>query len=104
VSRTVILQPRAEQDILEAAGNFPNPVVGARWFDRIMDHIDNLSDSAEWYGLADEADEIGVDLRGTYFGKRRGGRYRKPFVIRGNTVQVITVRHGSRGPITADDL
>jgi plasmid stabilization system protein ParE len=104
VSRTVILQPRAEQDILETAGNIPDPVVGARWFDRIMAHIAGLSDSAEWYGLADEAEELGVELRETFFGKRRGGRYRIVFVIRDNVVRVLTVRRGSRDRLTADDL
>jgi plasmid stabilization system protein ParE len=103
VSRTVILQPRAEEDILNALDHFSDPLVASRWFSRIMAHMDRLSDSAEWYGLADESDELGVELRETFFGKK-SGRYRIVYQIVGDVVRVITVRRGSRDRLTAEDI
>lgn len=94
---------RAEEDILGAVDRITDPLTASRWFGRLMAHLERLSDSAEWYGLAGEADELGLELRETFFGKKRG-RYRILYEIRGNVVRVITDRYGSRGPVTADDL
>lgn len=103
MSRTVILQPRAEEDILNALDHIPDPLVASRWFSRIMAYLDRLASSAEWYGLADEADELGIELRETFFGKK-SARYQIVYVIRDDTVQVLTIRRSSRDRLSADDL
>ncbi len=103
MSRTLALTTRAEEDILRAAGGISNPLVASRWLTRVLAHIAKLSDSAEWYGLADESDELGVELRETFFGKK-SGKYRIVYQIVGDVVRVITVRRGSRDRLTTDDL
>lgn len=100
MSRTLALTTRAEEDILQAAGGIPNPVVASRWLNRVLAHIARLADSAEWYGLADE---LGVELRETFFGKK-SSRYRIVYQIVGEVVRIITVRRGSRDRLTTDDL
>jgi plasmid stabilization system protein ParE len=105
VSRRVFLTPRAEDDILRAAEQIQqyDATLASRWFTKLMRKVEGLSDSAEWHGLADEADELGVELRETFHGRKRS-RYRILFVIREDTVRVLTVRRGSRDRLTADDL
>lgn len=82
MSRRVFLTPRAEADIFEAAERIQrhSPILAARWFGRLAAKVEGLADSAEWYGLAAEADELGVELRVAFHGKR-GSRYRILFII-----------------------
>ena len=77
MTRNVFLTPRAEEDILAVAERIHQqyPLSASRWFSQLMSKIEGLSHSAEWYGLADEADELGIEIREMYNGKR-SSRYR----------------------------
>lgn len=54
-------------------------------------------------GVADESEELGVEIRELLFG-RRHGFYRILFQIDGKTVQIVRVWHGARDRVSLEDL
>ena len=53
--------------------------------------------------LADEAADLGIELRQTLFGKRRHV-YRILYTFDGDTVHIHRVRHAAQDRLSADDL
>lgn len=105
MSFRVRIHPTAVRSINEAATwiaeRAPDAVV--RWIEGIDQAIQSLSLLPRRCGLAPENDELDIELRQYIYG-RKAGRYRILFVVRNDTVHVIEVRHGSRGPIQLSNL
>ena len=103
----VVLQPRAERDIEEAFSYIYDqaPPAAFRWYARVRAQIESLSEMPMRCAIAPEAELLQFELRQLTFGKRTG-RYRIVFrlIEESNQVDVLAVRHGSRGPILAHEI
>jgi plasmid stabilization system protein ParE len=95
----VILQPRAERDIGEAArfllGESRSAAQALRWVRGVRAKIDTLRANPGRCPVDPDSDAYGQEVRVLLFGKRRGV-YRILFSIDGDVVQVLTVRHAVR--------
>lgn len=95
----VITQPRAEQDIREAArwirDQSKTPATALRWVRGIRSTIASLSSNPKRCPIDPDSDAYGEEVRVLIHGKRPG-RYRVLFAVRGNTVHVLSVRHAAR--------
>lgn len=94
---------RAEEDaekmywwIAEHEGQ---PLNALRWLDGLQDAIDSLREHPLRCPLAPEASYLERDIRQLIF-----HNHRVLFVVEGEDVVVLHVRHGSRLPATAEDL
>jgi len=102
----VRLTSRAEQDVAEVLGWFHDQratAAGGRWYRRLMDHIDTLEHNPQRCALADEAEEIDIEIRELLIGNRRR-QYRLLFHIRKRTVNILRVWHSARDAVSRDDL
>ena len=95
----VIVQPRAERDIQAAAqwieeqSKFATKAL--RWVRSIRASIETLKANPKRCPVDPDSDAFGEEVRLLLYGKRRG-KHRILFVIRGDTVRVLTVRHSAR--------
>lgn len=76
---------------------------GGRWLKQLMARIATLERHPERCRLADEADELGIELRELLFGKRHG-TYRILFVVEAETVSILHIRHAARSALSRRDL
>lgn len=54
--------------------------------------------------LAPEAEDIGEEIRQTFFRTRAGRTYRALFLIVGDEVRVLRIRGAGQAPVTSEDL
>ena len=107
MAREVVVFPRAENG--HPAGNAYRIQRGVsisssrRWNRRIVAAIAALTNNADRYPEADEAADLGLDLRCKLHG-RRPNVYRILFTIDGDTVNVLRVRHAAQDTLADDDL
>jgi plasmid stabilization system protein ParE len=102
----VRISARAERDVDDALDWFQRQratTAGARWFAQLMARIDTLEKQPDRCRLADEASDVGIELRELPFGRRRG-MYRILFEIQGQVVHILRIRHTARDALTPDDL
>ncbi|OWK42931.1 type II toxin-antitoxin system RelE/ParE family toxin [Fimbriiglobus ruber] len=106
MSFTVVLLPRAKADIRTIGEWFgkPNKSAEARWRKRILQAVDALTTDPVRYPLAEDAMDLGLDLRELIVGRRRGIAHRILFTIDDQTVHVLRVRHASQDRLSDDDL
>lgn len=98
----VEITPRAKADLdailiwlaEEQAGE-----TGLRWFCRLREAIDSLSEFPRRCSLAPEDRAVSFEVRHLLFGARPHV-YRILFTIQDQTVTVLSVRHGRRLPST----
>ena len=97
--------PRAERDIDEVVVAIQRkaPVTAARWHARMTAAIGRLEFMPTRFGLIEEAEDIGHELREYIFGRRRGA-YRVIYTLTGQTVYILRVLNAARGRLTLDDL
>jgi plasmid stabilization system protein ParE len=74
-----------------------------RWQNRLTRAIQSLTSLPGRCPQADEAVDLGIDLRELISGRRRNV-YRILFTIDGNTVIVLSVRHAAQDRLTPDDI
>lgn len=90
---TVVIQPPAEAEAEEAylfiRADSPNNA--ARWFNGLIDKVQSLKQMPERCRLVPESEAFGQEIRQLLY-----GAYRILFVIRGNVVHVLHIRHGAR--------
>jgi plasmid stabilization system protein ParE len=79
------------------------PINAARWHARIRTSFRKLTYLPTRFGLCDEADDLGLEIREYVFGKRQGA-FRVVYIIDGQTVHILRVVHASHGPLTLADL
>src|SRR4051795_6528961 len=97
----VIFRPRARSDITAAvawlAGT--NPTAAARWRTGLLRIVENLETDPNRYPAAEEAADLGLDLRELMYRQRRNV-YRVLFTIDGQSVNVLRIRHAARDRLT----
>lgn len=102
---SVLLQPRANRDALRQAQYIALTSARAanEWLKDFDAALDTLAIFPERCALAHESKKLNKPVRELLFGKREGKR-RILFVIEGDTVRVIAVRHSAQSDATAEDL
>jgi plasmid stabilization system protein ParE len=102
----VLTYRRADHDIRAAvlwmAENL-SPRVARSWHAGLLAAVASLEANPERCPLADEAGELGVELRELVHRRRRTA-YRILFTIAGDTVNVIRVRHTAQDRLTDADI
>lgn len=95
----VILQPRAERDILAAADwirtESKSSSIAVRWAHGLRSKIGSLSSKPHRCPIDPDSNAYGEEVRVLLHGKRHR-KYRILFAMRGNVVHVLTVRHSAR--------
>ena len=105
MSFTVQVHPAAVESIHEAQEWIAqrSGEAAERWLNGLEEAILSLQDFPTRCGLAPESKRLKFELRQFIYGKR-SGRYRVLFVVRGNAVHVLEVRHGARRPLDPGEL
>jgi plasmid stabilization system protein ParE len=101
----VIFRPRADADITAAVTWLArhNAAAAARWRTGLFRIVENLETNPNRYPIADEAVDLGLELRELLYGRRRSV-YRILFTIEGETVNVLRIRHAAQDRLSADDI
>jgi toxin ParE1/3/4 len=101
----VQITDRALADVDEAIAWIAQsaPQAAANWHSRLLAKVQKLENTPESCPLAEEAAELGIELREMLFGKR-SGVWRILFTVGRDTVNVLHVRHGARDRLTAEEL
>lgn len=97
---------QADDDVDRAASwlsRHVSPLAAARWQARIIKAVHSLASKPERCPEADEAAELGFELRVLLSG-RRPHVYRILFAVEGNSVNVLRILHSARDRIDADDI
>jgi plasmid stabilization system protein ParE len=96
----VIVLPGAESEIASAVAWIAehSPVAAARWLEGIRQAVSTLSEMPSRCPVAGDDFGSEVVVRQLFYGRRRN-RYRILFTVKGDTVQVLHVRHGARASI-----
>jgi plasmid stabilization system protein ParE len=97
----VELSLRAQGDIDSTYRRIRDDAPGraARWRQRLLDAVDSLEHFPLRHALAPEAEAVGMELRQMMFGV-----YRVLYVVEGDTINILTVRHGARQLLTPSEL
>jgi plasmid stabilization system protein ParE len=74
---------------------------GWRWFQKLKEACDSLSELPHRCGLAPENGEFPFEVRQLIYG-RMPHLYRVLFTIEGDTVVILHIRHGRRLPIAGN--
>lgn len=97
---------RASADIddkFESLRRHLGRAAAVRWRAKLEACFMKLEELPSVWPLADEAEELGVDLRNVLFGKRRHV-YRVLFSFDGTTISVHRIRHAAQDRLTKNDL
>src|SRR5262245_19421691 len=105
MSFQVIFRPRARSDIAATLTWLARTsrARSARWRAGLFRIVENLESDPNRYDEAAEATDLGVDLRQLLYGRRRNV-YRILFLIEGDTVNILRVRHAVQDWVGPDDL
>ncbi|MCW5768475.1 MAG: type II toxin-antitoxin system RelE/ParE family toxin [Phycisphaeraceae bacterium] len=96
----VVIQPLASREIsryaswIESQGS---PAGAHRWLDAIETAINSLRSFPERCPLAPESEDVGTEIRQLLFAS-----HRVLFVIKGNEVHVLYVRHTAQRRLRSD--
>ena len=106
--RMVRVRPRASADLVAIAVGIARTTsltAAVRWRQRIAGVIRALADDADQWPEADEAADLGIDLRYRQFGRGRH-TLRVLFTVDDSTqtVNVLRVRHAAQDRLSADDV
>lgn len=102
---TVRTTRRADRDVASAVDwlwRNKSKRMARTWLDRLRTTIRKLADSPNQWPEAEEAEDLGLDLREMLHG-RRPHVYRILFTIEGDTIVIHFVRHASRDRLTPDE-
>jgi toxin ParE1/3/4 len=100
----VLIHPEAEEEVKRAYAwlQKESPVAAERWRTGLLKKVATLAKFPERCPFAQEAEKLGEPVRQLLYGRRLSSRYRLLFVIEGDTVTVLHVRHGAQRRL-ADD-
>jgi plasmid stabilization system protein ParE len=101
----VVFHPQARSDIAAAVRWLArsNSAAAARWRTGVFRIVQNLETNPALYPMADEAPELGLDLRELLYGRRQSA-YRILFTIERQTVNILRVRHAAQDRLTSGDV
>ncbi len=103
---SIRVHPRAFADITNAVAKvqeWNSEASADRLHDGLWSRIRSLADFPEVWPLADEADDLGIELRQMLFGKRRHV-YRILYTFDGTTIHVHRVRHAAQDRLSPEDM
>ena len=106
MAHIIDLLPLAQADmrhVYSQIERFVSRESAEKWFSGIMSEIRSLDFMPESCPLADEAADLGFELRMALFGRRRHV-YRILFEIVGESIKVHRVRHAAQDVLTEDDI
>ena len=105
MSHTIDIFPRAMADIRAAVAwrGRHSVASAARLHAGLLTAIRSLGNSPERCPLADEAADLGLELRELLYGRRRSV-YRILFTIEGQTVNVLRIRHAAQDRLSGSDI
>ena len=97
--------PRAMADIRATVSwlSQKSLATASRWHERLLGTIRSLADNPNRCPLANEAVDLGVELRELLVG-RRPHVHRVLFTIDGEKVNILRVRHAARDRLSSDDI
>lgn len=75
-----------------------------RWYDGVLDRIEQLRSLPERHALAREDARVSFDLRELHYGAGRRQTHRVLFRVVGDTVEVLTIRHVAQQDVPPDVL
>ena len=101
----VVFRPRAQADITTATTWLArtSPAAAVRWRRSLLSIVEKLETNPSLYPVADEAADLGLELRELLYGRRRS-MYRILFTIDGQTVNVLRVRHAAQDRLKPGDV
>lgn len=101
MSFRVVVTPEAERDLRNAVSYIrrDNVRAAAVWLKGVRNRIKSLANQPDRCPLAPESDNFDEPIRELFFGAGNRGTYRILFVVYGQNVIVIHVRHGSMLPL-----
>jgi plasmid stabilization system protein ParE len=103
----VIIEPRAEREILEAVRwkleRSKSPASVLRWSNGLRAKIATLKKSPLRCPVDPDSEAYGEEVRLLIYGKRHR-RYRVLFTIRGDAVHVLTVRHSAQRGLGEEEV
>lgn len=95
----VIIQPRAQQDIQQAArfllDQSKSPATALRWIQNIRTKLDTLKSQPLRCPIDPDSTAYGVETRVLLYGKKRG-TYRILFTVQDDVVRILTIRHAAQ--------
>ena len=105
MSYTIDIVSRARTDIRSVVNwrSQQSASSAARWHAGLLNAIRSLCDNPERCPLADEAADLGMELRELLYGRRRN-IYRILFTIEEQTVNVLRVRHAAQDRLSGDEI
>ena len=105
MAHTLNISARAMADIRAAVAwlRQRNAAAAARLHAGILAAVRSLATNPERCPLADEAADLGVDLRELLYGRRRNV-YRILFTVEGQAVNVLRVRHAAQDRLGPGDV
>ncbi|MGA7381494.1 MAG: type II toxin-antitoxin system RelE/ParE family toxin [Terriglobales bacterium] len=105
MSYLVVLTPRAKHDLRTIHKYIYKhaPHAADDWLDRAERAVNSLDHHPERCPLAPESLSFGKPIRQLLFGSGNRGTYRFLFVVLGQSVYVLHVRHGSMLPLARDE-
>jgi plasmid stabilization system protein ParE len=105
VAHSIQIFPRARADIRAAVTwlHERSPSAAARLHAGLLAAIRSLATSPQRCPLADEATDLGMELR-ELLHRRHRNVYRILFTIEGETVNILRVRHSAQDHLFPDDV
>ena len=106
MAHAVITLSKAQADIRRTAMRIArtvSPPSALRWHANVLAKVRSLSRDPVMWPLADEAADLGIQLRQVLFGKRRHV-YRILYTFDGTTIHVHRVRHAAQDRLSSEDL
>jgi plasmid stabilization system protein ParE len=76
-----------------------SPGNAQRWRLRLHERLGALRSMPERHEIAFSASDVGREVRHTFYGV-----YRVLYAVEGDTVVILTIRHGARRPLTPDEV
>jgi len=107
MSRPVILQPEAEDQLVASArwwADQRSAEQAHRWYAGFLETIETLADNPERCPLARENAAFPYELRELHYGLGSRPTHRALFTIRPDAVVVLSVRHATQRDVTPEDL
>jgi plasmid stabilization system protein ParE len=80
-----------------------SPQWAERWLNGLLEAVNSLEEFPTMCAVLHDGRAIGKEIRQYLYGRGRTA-YRLFFEIRGDTVFILRIRHGSRKPITLAEM
>ena len=100
----VVLTDRAARDLDEAYRWYADRAAETAgcWYNGFLDALNSLANHPERCPLAAESRKLAIEIRQLVYGRQRS--YRALFLMRGQTVTVLHIRHTARREVGFEDF